>query len=125
LFQNGALRHARAKNLLKSAMPKPDVLVVLTCDPAIHLERLRRTDRPHVREKQSKEILAETTGDVFARDFAQLRDVPIIEIDTSDGSDGDGIDTLRQKLRPWIETAHARFYSGVGFAATASDSSSA
>jgi thymidylate kinase len=99
------LRRARGKEWLIASMPKPDALVIVTCDPHVRLARLRQTERPHVNGLTDAEILARETGDALARNFARLRGVPAIEIDTSDG--GDGIAELRDKLRRWIKPARA------------------
>lgn len=92
-----SLRHARGERLLIKGLPVPDVLVIVTCDPAIRLARLRAVDRLHARTLSDAEILSRDTGDKHARRFADARGVPVIEVDTSSGTDNSA--ALRQRLR--------------------------
>lgn len=83
LHQLWSLRSARGVSFLRRAIPKPDVLVVVTCKPEIRLARLRATGRLHARALTDEEIRRRETGDRLALQFAKERDVPIIEVDTS------------------------------------------
>jgi len=100
LHQLGPLRSAHANRLLWRAMPAPDVLVIVTCSPEERIVRLRREDRAHVRALGDAEILAEFTGDHFARRFAAARGVPVVEVDTSAAQDP--ISLLRERLEQFL-----------------------
>jgi hypothetical protein len=83
LFNMIAYPAPRAQRLLWKGMPKPDVLVIVTCDPITRLKRMRASDRPHIRGLSDREALAKPSGDICARGIARFRGVPVIEIDTS------------------------------------------
>jgi thymidylate kinase len=100
LHQRGPLRNARAIRLMRSAIPAPDVLVIVTCEPRERLARLRREDRPHARAYSDEEILSEVSGDHFARRFAAARQVPVIEVDTSAAANP--TPGLRELLDPFL-----------------------
>ena len=100
LHKRRSLRKARGERLLWSAMPAPDVLVIVTCDPEVRLTRLRREDRPHARGLSDQDVLTDVTGDHFAHRFAAARQVPLVEIDTSSGQDA--FPTMYEQLRPFL-----------------------
>jgi thymidylate kinase len=103
LHKRRAIRKTRADRLLWRALPAPDVLVIVTCDPAVRLERLRREGRTHALALSDEQVLTDVTGDYFARRFARARKVPLVEVDTSSG---DVFPALSERLRP-LWASHA------------------
>ena len=103
LHKRRPIRKARGDRLLWRAMPAPDVLVIVTCDPQVRLARLRQEDRPHARALTDDEVLNDVTGDHFARRFAEARHVPLVEIDTTSGADV--FPALEEQLRPFFAAA--------------------
>jgi hypothetical protein len=98
-----SLRGSRFESLLEAGLPAPDLLVIVTCDSAERLVRLRREGRPSARGLSDEEILRRDTGERFARRFAVTRGVPLVEVDTSTGSDP--LAALDLRLRPWYAAA--------------------
>lgn len=99
MFQNVVLHSPRGARLIWAAAPRPDVMIILTCDPVVRLKRMRAADRPHIRHLTDAEVLARPRAELFARAFARAQGAPVIEIDTSGG---DIPDDLPQRLRPWL-----------------------
>lgn len=88
LHKRSVLRSSRAAQLLQRGLPAPDLLVLVTCDPAERLDRLRKTKRPHALNRSDDYLLTDQSGRDMAERFATKRKVPVARVDTTGGADG-------------------------------------
>jgi thymidylate kinase len=98
LHKRRSLRCGRAHHLLQRALPAPDILVLVRCDPEVRLARLRREKREHADRRSDQELIADLSGEEIPRRFAATRAVPILVIDTT--APKDPLTSLWKLLQP-------------------------